>query len=108
MRSPRRQNGDRVGRRLVVGCEERGGGAKPIVAPRMYEIILPKLRVARVSEVKPTGTSLEEVVELPRGVGKEELEVCAGDIPVCVRCGDWLTEMHVQVPTAMQRLRLHP
>ncbi len=108
MRSPRRQNGDRVGRRLVVGCEERGGGAKPIVAPRMYEISLPKLRVARVSEVKPTGTSLEEVVELPREVGKEELEVCAGDIPVCVQCGDWLTEMHVQVPTAMQRLRLHP
>ncbi len=108
MRSPRRQNGDRVGRKLVVGCGARGAGTKPIVAPGTYEIILPKLRVARVSEVKPTVTSLEEVVELPRGVGKEEFEVCAGDIPACVQCGDWLTEMHVQVPTAMQRLRLHP
>ena len=74
----------------------------------MYEIISPKLRAARVSEAKPTGTSFEEAVELPSAVGKEELEMCAGDIPVCVQCGDRLTEMHVQVPTAMQRLRLHP
>ena len=53
----------------------------------MYEIISPKLRAARVSEAKPTGTSFEEAVELPSAVGKEELEMCAGDIPVCVQCG---------------------
>ena len=82
-------------------------GCDLLYKKKLYELILPKLRVARVSEVKPTSTSLEEVVELPREAGKEELEVCAGDIPVCVQCGDWLTEMHVQVPTAMQRLRLH-
>ena len=37
---------------------------------------------------KPTDATLEEAVELPSGVEKEEPEMCAEDIPVCVQCGD--------------------
>ena len=47
----------------------------------MYEIISPKLRVAGVSEAKPTGTSFEEAVELPSVVEKGGPVMCAEGTP---------------------------
>ena len=57
------KKGDRVGPERAVDGEERGAHGAVF-----------RLRGAEVSEAKPTGTSLEEVVGLPSGVEKEELE----------------------------------
>ena len=53
----RRRNGATAWRGLAADCGEWGMDAKPIVAPKMYEIISPTLHVAGVSVAKPAGAS---------------------------------------------------
>ncbi len=95
-----------------------GVGTKPFVAPTMYEMISPKLRVARVSAAR------RHVIRRRCGVAKVwsrrgVCDVCRGTPGgvqcgdrvatearsiVCSFCGDTRAEMCVQVPAEMLEL----